>query len=150
MKKWMHIMVLLPFILCAGFLLFLGKSLGLSYKHISVIFNLYLQGVILLLSGILPMVCSIYELSHAYIYSWLIMIGCTSYASIYVVAFVGLLKHYHLPMDYAFDLCVKDLQAVSKSWGISYHAVNLIIFIWWWIALVGMNVLVSYSMLRKF
>ena len=69
----------------------------------------------------------------------LILFVCASYAIIYLVAFIGMIKHYHLPMDDAFDLCVKDLQKVSRVWRISYEAVNLIIFVWWWLSLVGIN-----------
>ena len=148
MKKGMHVVVLLPFMLCAGFLSLLGKCLGLSYKQISVIFNLYLQGGLLLLSGILPFAASVWVLDYQTYRSWLLIITCMFYASIYVVAFNGLIKHYHLPMDYAFDLCVKDLQAVSKAWGISYHAVNLIVFIWWWLALVGINLFITQRIMQ--
>ena len=140
--------ILIPFMLCAGFLLLLGKSLGLSYKQISVIFNLYLQGGLLALSGMLPLVAIIWNmLEHPSCMGWLIMLLSMFYSSIYVVGFVGLLRHYHLPMNYAFDLCVSDLCRVASKWHISYHAVNLVIFIGWWLSLVGMNVLISRSIL---
>lgn len=145
MNKWLHKIVLLPFMLCAGFLLLLGKSLGLSYKQISVIFNLYLQGGLLAMSGMLPLVASVWFLvEHASCIGWLILLLSLFYASIYVVGFVGLLQHYHLPMNYAFDLCVNDLERVAYKWHISYHAVNLVIFILWWVTVVAMNLFVSY------
>jgi hypothetical protein len=146
MNKWTHKVVLLPFMLCAGFLLVLGKSLGLSYKQISVIFNLYLQGGVLALSGIMPLVAIVLTiLEHPNCISWLVMLLSIFYASIYVVGFVGLLRHYHLPMNYAFDLCVNDLEFVASKWHISYHAVNLVIFILWWVTIVAINLFVSYS-----
>ena len=146
MNKWIHNLILLPFMLCAGFLLLLGKSLGLSYKQISVVFNLYLQGGLLALSGMMPLVAIVWNmLEHSNSIYWFVMLLTIFYASIYVVGFIGLLQHYHLPMNYAFDLCVNDLECIASKWHISYHAVNLVIFIGWWLSLVGMNVLVSYS-----
>ena len=145
-KNWIHIIILLPFMLCAGFLLLLGKGLGLTYKQISVIFNLYLQGGLLTLTGMMPLAAIIWKMTEYTGWSeWILLLAFLSYASIYIVAYVGLLKHYHLPMNDAFDLCVEDLRAISSKWGISYHAVNLIIFIWWWLALVGLNVFVAYN-----
>lgn len=148
MNKWPHKVVLLPFMLCAGFLFLLGKCLGLSYKKISVIFNLYLQGGVLALSGMMPLIAIIWNmLNHASCIGWLVLLLCISYASIYVVGFVGLLRHYHLPMDYAFDLCVKDLGVVASKWHISYHAVNLVIFICWWLSFIGMNFILTKGLI---
>ncbi len=48
-------LALLPFGLCVLFLLLLGKLCGLTYKQISVVFNLWLQGGVLMLSGLLPL-----------------------------------------------------------------------------------------------
>ena len=41
------------FSLCTGFLQFLGRVFHITYKEISVYFNLYLQGFILMLSAML-------------------------------------------------------------------------------------------------
>lgn len=148
MNKWIPKIILFLFMLCAGFLLLLGKSLGLSYKQISVIFNLYLQGGLLLVSGMIPLVAITGKLIEQYINNGLfLLLMCLSYATIYVVAFVWLIRHYHLPMDYSFDLCVRDLQAISRKWHISYHAVNLVIFIWWWLSLIGINCYLTYAFL---
>ena len=147
-KNWIHNIILLPFMLCAGFLFLLGKCFGLSYKQISVIFNLYLQGGLLALTGMMPLAAIIWKMTEYAGWSvWILFLACLSYASIYIVAYVGLLRHYHLPMNDAFDLCVKDLRTISAHWNISYHAVNLIIFIWWWLALFGINVFVAYSII---
>jgi hypothetical protein len=135
--------------LCAGFLFLLGKSLGLSYKQISVIFNLYLQGGILFVSGMMPLAAITWRLIEQDNNNGLfLLLMSLSYATIYVVAFIRLIQHYHLPMDYSFDLCVRDLQAISRKWNISYHAVNLVIFIWWWLSLVGINCYLTYTFLN--
>ena len=149
MKKLIRNLVIFPFMLCAGFLFLLGKCLGLSYKQISVIFNLYLQGGILSVSGIMPHAAITWKLIEQYNCRGLfLLLMSLSYATIYVVAFVWLIRRYHLPMDYSFDLCVSDLQTVSRKWHISYHAVNLVIFIWWWLALVGINCYLTYTFLN--
>ena len=143
------LLVLIPFGICAGFLLLLGKCLGLSYKQISVIFNLHLQGGLLLLSGALPLLATCWNLTHHP--SWQMVAAifvAMSYLSIYIVGFIWLLKHYHLPMEYAFDLCVSDLKWLASKWHLSYHAVNLIIFIFWWLSFVLMNVFTAYHIYR--
>ena len=148
MKKALKILfatlVLIPFGLCVGFLLVLGKSLGLSYKQISVIFNLYLQGGLLLLSGVLPLLAvGVTMLDCPCVPHVLLTLMWGSYFSIYIVGFIWLIRHYHLPLEYSFDLCVADLQKVARYWHISYHATNLIIFVAWWLALVGVNVVMA-------
>lgn len=143
------LLVLIPFGLCAGFLLLLGKCLGLSYKQISVIFNLHLQGGLLLLSGALPLFAGVWNIANSP--SWLSCVTvllAISYVSIYIVGFTWLLKHYHMPMEYAFDLCVSDLRWVASKFHISYHAVNLIIFIFWWIAVIAINIYVTCHLLK--
>ena len=51
--RWIDL-ALLPFGLCVLFLLLLGKLVGLTYKQISVVFNLWVQGAVLALSGLAP------------------------------------------------------------------------------------------------
>ena len=150
-KKWVNIIIVLPFMLCAGFLFLLGKCFRLSYKQISVIFNLYLQGGLLTLTGIMPLAAIIWKMKeYVGLREWVLLLGSLSYASIYIVAFVSLLRHYHLPMNDAFDLCVKDLQILSSKWSISYHALNLIIFICWWLALVGINIFIAFNIAKNY
>lgn len=137
-----------PFGCCALFLLILGTCLGLSYKQISVYFNLYLQGVVLMLSGAMPLVASVYQLYCDV--SWLNclqVIAMLFYWSIYIVGLLWMINHYKGSTDYAFDLCVADLRTVAQKWRLSYHTVNLIIFIGWWLALFYINIFVAYQMI---
>ena len=55
-----------------------------------------------------------------------------------------MLKHYHLPYDAAFDLCVEDLEWVAKRWHTTYQMVNLLIFVLFYLILLGLNVLICY------
>ena len=138
--------IMIPFNLCVWILQLLGRCFKLSYKQISVIVNLYLQGGILLLSGMMPFVLSIWStIKSVNIWNAMLLLVCAAYLSIYIVGFVCMLKHYHQPMDYAFDKCATDLQILSKKTQISYYAVNLIIFILWWISLVCINFYIAYS-----
>ena len=47
------------FQLCVRFLERLARCTGLSYKQISVVFNIYFQGAVLMLSAFLPLVAII-------------------------------------------------------------------------------------------
>lgn len=138
--------VLIPFGVCAVFLRLLGLIFGLSYKHISVIFNLYIQGAVLLLTGWLPCIAgtiSAIMLPSAVNIIAIVLGAC--YGNIYLKGFMWMLRHYKLPMDDAFDLCVKDLRIIAKKWNTSYYTVNLIIFIAWYLALIGINVYTAYN-----
>lgn len=130
------------FLLCVCFLEALGKTTGLTYKQISVIFNLYIQGGILLISGFIPLIAAIMAYSHISIWLWALAVILSScYASIYSYGFYLLCKHYHLPLEYSFDLCVYDLQYLVKKIGISYCAINLIIFVLCWSICIIINLI---------
>ena len=55
-----------------------------------------------------------------------------------------MLRHYHLPFDDAFDLCVKDLEGLAAKWHTTYQIVNLLIFILLYLILLGLNILICY------
>ena len=114
--NWKNV-ALLPFMLCVGFLLLLGKLCGLTYKQISVVFNLWVQGAVLMLSGVAPAAAAIYKLVSCGSVQWVVVtVLLLVYAAAYVYGFVRMLQHYHLPFDRAFDLCVKDLMLWAKKW----------------------------------
>ena len=132
--------VLLPFMLCVGFLLLLGKLCGLTYKQISVVFNLWVQGAVLMLSGLAPAAAAIYKLASGSSPIWLAVAALLLvYAAAHVYGFVRMLQHYHLPFDRAFDLCVKDLILWAKKWHTTYEMTNLIIFVLLFLILIGLN-----------
>lgn len=141
-------LALLPFGLCVLFLLLLGKLFGLTYKQISVVFNLWVQGAVLALSGLAPFGVAIFKMIDSFSIGWLFLtIILTIYGIAYVYAFIKMLQHYHLPFDDAFDLCVKDLQILAKKWHTTYQIVNLLIFVLFYLILLGLNVLISYYLL---
>lgn len=111
-------LALLPFGLCVLFLLLLGNKLfGLTYKQISVVFNLWVQGAVLALSGLAPAGVTIYKIWESFSVNRLLLtIILTLYGIVHVYGFIRMLKHYHLPFDDAFDLCVEDLVWLAKKW----------------------------------
>lgn len=137
-------MALLPFGLCVLFLLLLGKLCGLTYKQISVVFNLWLQGVVLMLSGLAPFGIAVYKMMGSFSLWWLLLSAVLLiYGFAYVYAFIKMLQHYHLPFNAAFDLCVDDLQRLAAKWNTTYQMVNLLIFILFYLILLGLNILIS-------
>ena len=141
-------LALLPFGLCVLFLLLLGKLCGLTYKQISVVFNLWLQGVVLMLSGLAPFGIAVYKMMGAFSLWWLLLSAVLLiYGFAYVYAFIKMLQHYHLPFNAAFDLCVDDLQRLAAKWNTTYQMVNLLIFILFYLILLGLNILISYYLM---
>ena len=142
--KWIDL-AKLPFGLCVLFLLLLGKLFGLTYRQISVVFNLWVQGFVLALSGLAPFGVAIYKMLASFSMGWIVLsIILLGYGVAYVYAFIKMLQHYHLPFDDAFDLCVDDLQWLAAKWHTTYQMVNLLIFILFYLILLGANIFISY------
>ena len=145
--RWIDL-ALLPFGLCVLFLHLLGKLFGLTYKQISVVFNLWVQGAVLALSGLAPLRVTFYKLQESFSLGWFLgalVLAC--YGGVYVYAFIKMLRHYHLPFDDAFNLCVKDLMRIAEKWHTTYHMVNLLIFILFYLILLGLNILICHYLI---
>jgi hypothetical protein len=146
--RWIDL-ALLPFGLCVLFLLLLGKLFGLTYKQISVVFNLWLQGAVLLLSGLAPATAAFYRLAEDRSWQWLVAaIPTLMYGVAYIYGFAKMLAHYHLPFDDAFDVCVEDLQVLAIRWKTTYQIVNLVIFVLFFLILIGLNVLITHFIIH--
>ena len=86
--RWIDL-ALLPFGLCVLFLLLLGKLFGLTYKQISVVFNLWVQGAVLALSGLTPFGIAIYKMMESFSMWWLALSAVLLiYGIAYVYAFI--------------------------------------------------------------
>ena len=141
-------LALLPFGVCVLFLRLLGMLFGLTYKQISVVFNLWVQGAVLTLSGLAPFGAAIYKGEESFSTGWLVLaIALLLYGMVYVYGFIRMLQHYHLPFAEAFDLCVKDLQWLAMKWHSTYQMVNIIIFVLIFLGLLGLNFLISYCLI---
>ncbi len=135
----------LPFALCVLFLLLLGKLFGLTYKQISVVFNLWVQGAVLTLSGLAPFGIAVYKMMESFSIGLLALsVFLALYGIAYVYAFIKMLQHYQLPFNAAFDLCADDLKKIARKWHTTYYMVNLIIFVLFYLILLGLNVLICY------
>ena len=121
--RWIDL-ALLPFGLCVLFLLLLGKLFGLTYKQISVVFNLWVQGTVLALSGMAPFGIAVYKMMESFSMWWL--------------ALSAVLLIYGIAYGYA------DLQRLAKKWHTTYQMVNLLIFILFYLILLGLNILICY------
>ena len=140
--RWIDL-ALLPVGLCVLFLLLLGKLLGLTYKQISVIFNLWAQGAVLALSGLAPFGIAVYKLTEAFSMWWLVLSAVLLiYGIAYVYSFIKMLQHYHLPFNDAFNLCVRDLRWLARKWHTTYQMVNLLIFVLFYLILLGLNIFI--------
>lgn len=129
------------FALCATFLLYVGKLFKINYQKSSVIVNLYIQGSLLLISGFLPLLSVIMNFFAAPSFiGFLIVVAVAIYASFYLVGYLWMLRHYHHSLLYAFNTCVNDLQNLSARIGISYQALNLLIFVVGWLGIVSSNI----------
>ena len=145
--RWIDL-ALLPFGLCVLFLLLLGKFFGLTYKQISVVFNLWVQGAVLALSGLAPFGIAVYKMLESFSMGWLILsVIFALYGAAYVYAFLKMLNHYHLPFDAAFDLCVDDLERIAEKWHTTYQMVNLLIFVLFYLLLLGLNIFICYYLI---
>ena len=121
------------FMTCVHFLEWLGKRVGLNYKQVSVVFNIYVQGGILFVCSCVPLIkvilcCSEYDELRR----MMVCVGCLMYAVLYGYGLHKLCKRYHAPLENAFDRCVDDLLYLSEKWGMSYETLNLVIFVLGW------------------
>ena len=145
--KW-NDWALLPFRLCVRFLQGLGKLCGMTYKQISVVFNLWIQGGVLMLSGIAPFCIATFKMPEPCSMGWgVLTIILGVYGLAYLYAFIKMLQHYHLPFDDAFDLCVKDLELYANKWHTTYERVNLLFFVEFYLLLLVLNVFICLYLL---
>ena len=135
--------------LCVTFLLMLGKCCGLNYKQISVAFNLWLQGGVLASSAICPSVCWIMSGRFYGFMSFYVLLILILYAVLNVFLYIKMIRHYHLPFEYAFNLCVSDLESIAKEWNCSYHWVNIVLFVVVYLIMLTNNVLLSYLIISQ-
>ena len=135
------------FQICVHFLNWLGKITGLTYVEISVVFNLWIQGGLLVISALIPFAIALnhYAKGTANLSS-IILAG--TLLLLYSVVFCWIFVHYGISMKYAFDLCVDDLLHLAKLWHTTYNMVNIIIFIIGWLAAIGLNATITWKLLH--
>lgn len=133
------------FQLCCGVMMALGHLVGLSYKEVCVIGNVYMQGGLWVLSSLLPLFIAIKALVDRYTISRAIaVIAGAIYSLIYTLTFTYFASRYQPPLADAFDLCVKDLYYVADKMGTTYEVVNIIFFVVFW----GISIICNYIIYR--
>lgn len=115
---------------CCGSLYVLGLALGYTYKEICVIVNIYLEaGLCVLFALWVTWTCISSYRSSKTLGRMLLMLAGIAYGLIYLIGFIWLCNHYAMPMNDAFDLCYRELIALSKAYHTTYNNVNYVIFI---------------------
>ena len=115
---------------CCCLLYGVGFIIGLTYKEICVIVNIYLQAFVCLLSALwVTWICiRNYRLSKTNGRMLLMLLGIL-YGIAYIAAFVWLCSHYAMPLDDAFNLCYQELMSLAETYKTTYIIVNFLIFI---------------------
>lgn len=115
---------------CCGSLYVLGLTLGLTYKEICVIVNIYLEAALCVLSSLwVTWTCIKSFRSSKTCGRMMLMLAGIAYGLLYLVAFLWICNHYAMPLNDAFDLCYRELIALSKAYHTTYNYVNYFIFI---------------------
>ena len=126
---------------CCGCLYGLGLILGLSYKEICVIVNIYLESALCLLSVLWVTWISIRRYMRTRtVGSGVLMVGGIVYGAVGTALFLWICNHYYMPMNDAFDLCYYELIQLAKEYHTSYNNVNYIIFIIFFLACILGNI----------
>ena len=133
---------------CCGSLYVLGLAFGFTYKEICVIVNIYLEAALCVLSALwVTWTCIHCFRSFKKWGRILLMLAGITYGLLYLIAFLWLCNHYAMPMNDAFDLCYRELIALSKEYHTTYNNVNYVIFIL--LPLVGLFGNISIAKLIK-
>ncbi len=138
---------------CMVFLATLAKVTGLTYYEISVYFNLYFQGAILVLSTLPILYYAIKNVINKVSAKSVIITLCTlMYVALFTYGYVEMYQHYTLNTDYAFNLCQNELMNLGKMIPVNlelpncrgdwtnYYIVNVIIFIVGFLGVLGINI----------
>jgi hypothetical protein len=128
------------FMVCVKFLQWLGARTRLTYKEISVVFNLWVQGVVLLIASVAPLVVGLIKGCEVGV------VPLAVYALACSLVILKILRHYMMPMNEAFDLCVEDLQRIAMKWNRSYNYVNIVIFVVIYLLLLCFDGLLVYAL----
>ena len=120
-------------------------ALGLTYKEFCVIGNIYVQGLILVLSAlsIFYTMVKIVKKKKS-ILRITMLIASAIYALLYFFGFALICRHYAMPLEEAFDLCVHELSHFGQVfYGVGYIGANIIIFVVGWLIVLAFNIIIT-------
>ena len=129
---------------CCGVMWLAGKALGLSYKEICVIGNIYVEALVCLLTALwVTWICVRNFRRQRTPERGIVMAGGIVYGLMFVGAFILICKHYAMPLNDAFDLCYSELVMLAGKYHTTYNMVNYVIFIGLFLVCVTWNCLLA-------
>jgi hypothetical protein len=134
------------FTLCTDFLEFLAQVFHTTYYRMSVYFNIYFQGGILLLSALALLICSAvvtYQDGFQTKTNFLMV-----YAIVQMLFIALAFYRYRPPLDSAYYRCFYDLLTISMHNMVIYALVNILIFIVFYLMLLISNIWLSYDIMK--
>ncbi len=135
---------------CCASMAIPGWALGLTYKQICVIVNIYLEAGLCLVSALWlakVLVQRVRQKASAVNYV-LATIGVL-YSLAYIIAFFGVVAYYPPPLDTAFDKCYNDLNRWAANYDTTYDMMNYVIFILGLLVPVVFNCLLAHFLKQK-
>ena len=134
---------------CCDFLRFAAGVCGCTYEEACVFVNLYLQGGILWLLGVVAAVAGWRSLRRAEGRSAVLARLGLLDGVVSTVLFVWLLLHYRGGAAAAFDRCVDDLLHLASALGVTYRELNILIFVLGFLCVLVLQFALLASLRRR-
>lgn len=130
------------FSLCCQIMATGAHLLGLTYKEFCVLGNIYLQSLVLVLSAFAISYVAWKKVkekkSGVRVLTFTVSI---LYSVVHLAVFFIICKHYAMPLEDAFDLCVDELKYFGKVfYHVGYVGANLVIFVIGWLLVFLFNI----------
>lgn len=138
------------FSLCCQIMATGAHLLGLTYKEFCVLGNIYLQSLVLVLSAFAISYVAWKKVKEKKSAVRVLTFALSIlYSVVYLVVFFIICRHYAMPLEDAFDLCVEELKSFGKAFfHVGYMAANLIIFVIGWLLVFLFNIAIYRSIGR--
>lgn len=135
---------------CCAFMAAVGYALGLTYKEFCVIGNNYVQaGLVAALALWLAVESWVVVKRQPSFASWLAAALSSLLVCAYGKLFWVICTTYRLPLESAFDQCVKDLYHLADIWHTTYYHVNIIVYVIAFVAAISCNVVAIWLQHRS-
>ena len=134
---------------CCDFLRFAAGVCGCTYEEACVFVNLYLQGGILWLLGVVAAVAGWRSLRCAEGRSAVLARLGLLDGIVSTVLFVWLLLHYRGGAAAAFDRCVDDLLRLASALGVTYRELNILIFVLGFLCVLVLQIALLTALRRR-
>ena len=134
---------------CCDFLRFAAGICGCTYEEACVFVNLYLQGGILWLLGVVAAVAGWRSLRRAEGRSAILARLGLLDGIVSTVLFVWLLLHYRGGAAAAFDRCVDDLLRFASALGVTYRELNILIFVLGFLCVLVLQIALLAALRRR-